>query len=99
MLGLNKKVTAVVMMFWITLINISCLNAETELFINPAVDCFNSVRGCSEAIAGIRSHWDFSHLKRACCEALERLNGGCWSIVFPGQPLARIMIKGICFFA
>ncbi|EOA12437.1 hypothetical protein CARUB_v10028374mg [Capsella rubella] len=99
MLGLNKKVTAVVMMFWITLINLSCLNAETELFINP-VDCLNSITkvgGCGDAIGGIH-HWDFSHLKRACCEALEGLSEGCWPIIFPGQPLVHMMIKGICFF-
>lgn len=55
MLGLNKNVTAVVMVFWITLINISCLNAEAELFINP-VDCLNSINqvsGCTNAIG----HW------------------------------------------
>ncbi|CAL9244514.1 unnamed protein product [Arabidopsis halleri] len=98
MIGLNKKVAAVVMMFFcITLVNISCVKAETELFL---VDCLNSikqVRGCSDAIGGIL-HWDFSHLKRACCEALEGLQDQCWFILFPHQPLVHAMVKGVCFF-
>lgn len=98
MLALNRNVTVLAMILFVIL-SVSPLSAGKSYFYSPAecLKTIQNVEGCTDAITAIL-RWDFSHLKHNCCDVLEGLSEDCWPIVFPGQPLVHLMIKGICFF-
>ncbi|CAA7022532.1 unnamed protein product [Microthlaspi erraticum] len=98
-MGSNKILTSIVMISMVLLSVSTNIAGRKVAFLNPA-DCFASIKkvdGCADAVSAIL-RWDFSHLKHACCDAVEGIAEDCWPVVFPRQPFVHMMIKGICIF-